>query len=38
MPIYACEFLGNMYDIGSKLGFLKADIDFAKILLIFNMY
>lgn len=29
MPIYACEFLGDVYDIGSKLGFLKANIDFA---------
>ena len=29
MPMYACEFLGDVYDIGSKLGFLKANIDFA---------
>lgn len=28
-PMYACEFLGDRYDIGSKLGFLEANIDFA---------
>ena len=28
-PMYACEFLGKVYDIGSKIGFLKANIDFA---------
>lgn len=28
-PMYACEFLGERYDIGSKLGFLEANIDFA---------
>lgn len=27
--MYACEFLGDRYDIGSKLGFLEANIDFA---------
>ena len=28
-PMYACEFLGKVYDVGSKIGFLKANIDFA---------
>lgn len=27
--IYAYEFIGNRYDVGDKLGFLKATIDFA---------
>ena len=27
--MYACEFLGSVYDIGNKIGFLKANIDFA---------
>lgn len=26
---YACKFEGNYYDTGSKLGYLKANIDFA---------
>lgn len=28
-PIYACNFIGERYDIGSKFGFIKANIDFA---------
>ena len=28
-PIYACKIKGQYYDIGSKLGYLKANIDFA---------
>ncbi|MBP5426440.1 MAG: UTP--glucose-1-phosphate uridylyltransferase GalU [Clostridiales bacterium] len=28
-PMYACQFKGKIYDIGSKLGFLQANIDFA---------
>lgn len=28
-PVWACNFEGNRYDIGSKIGFLKANIDFA---------
>lgn len=27
--IYAYEFIGNRYDVGDKLGFIKATIDFA---------
>lgn len=27
-PIYACQFTGQRYDCGSKLGFLKATVDF----------
>lgn len=27
--VYACEFDGKRYDIGDKLGFLKATVDFA---------
>lgn len=27
--VYACTFVGNRYDIGDKLGFLKATVDFA---------
>lgn len=27
--VYACTFSGNRYDIGDKLGFLKATVDFA---------
>ncbi|MBI4948979.1 MAG: UTP--glucose-1-phosphate uridylyltransferase GalU [Deltaproteobacteria bacterium] len=27
--IYACEFEGNRYDAGDKLGFLKANVSFA---------
>lgn len=27
--VYACTFTGNRYDIGDKLGFLKATVDFA---------
>jgi UTP--glucose-1-phosphate uridylyltransferase len=26
---YACEFKGKYYDIGSKIGYMKANIDFA---------
>lgn len=26
-PIYACQFIGQRYDCGSKLGFLKATVD-----------
>lgn len=26
---YACKFEGNYYDTGSKLGYLKANIDYA---------
>lgn len=26
-PIYACEVIGNYYDVGSKFGWLKANID-----------
>lgn len=26
-PIYACEVTGNYYDVGSKFGWLKANID-----------
>ena len=28
-PLYACECRGKKYDIGSKVGFLEANIDFA---------
>ncbi|MBP5427400.1 MAG: UTP--glucose-1-phosphate uridylyltransferase GalU [Clostridiales bacterium] len=28
-PLYACECKGKKYDIGSKVGFLEANIDFA---------
>lgn len=28
-PVYACSFVGLRYDIGDKLGFLKATVDFA---------
>lgn len=28
---YACEFIGNYYDIGNKNGYLKANIDFALL-------
>lgn len=28
-PVYACEFDGTYYDAGSKIGWLKANIDFA---------
>lgn len=28
-PLYACECSGKKYDIGSKAGFLEANIDFA---------
>jgi UTP--glucose-1-phosphate uridylyltransferase len=28
-PIYACEFEGERYDAGDKLGFLKANVSFA---------
>ena len=28
-PMYACEFVGKKYDIGSKSGFLEANISFA---------
>jgi UTP--glucose-1-phosphate uridylyltransferase len=28
-PIYACEFEGKRYDAGSKLGFLKATVEYA---------
>jgi UTP--glucose-1-phosphate uridylyltransferase len=28
-PIYACEVTGNYYDVGSKFGWLKANIDLA---------
>jgi len=28
-PIYACQFNGKRYDAGSKLGFLKATVEFA---------
>ena len=27
--VYACNFTGKRYDIGDKLGFLKATVDFA---------
>jgi len=27
-PIYACELEGTQYDAGSKLGYLKANVDF----------
>lgn len=27
-PVYGCVFSGNRYDIGSKIGFLKATVDF----------
>lgn len=27
-PAYACKFKGNYYDTGSKIGYLKANIDF----------
>ena len=27
--IYACEFIGKRYDAGSKIGFLKATVEFA---------
>ncbi len=27
--VYACQFSGKRYDIGSKIGFLKATVDFA---------
>ncbi len=28
-PVYACEVEGTYYDTGSKLGYLKANVDFA---------
>jgi UTP--glucose-1-phosphate uridylyltransferase len=28
-PFYACKFEGTYYDIGQKIGYLKANIDFA---------
>lgn len=28
-PFYACPFDGKYYDVGSKIGYLKANIDFA---------
>jgi len=28
-PIYACEVEGKYYDVGSKLGWMKANIDFS---------
>ena len=28
-PVYAYEFQGRRYDVGSKLGLLEASIDFA---------
>ena len=27
--VYACEFEGNRYDVGDKLGFLRATVEFA---------
>ena len=27
--VYACAFEGKRYDIGNKLGFLKATVEFA---------
>jgi UTP--glucose-1-phosphate uridylyltransferase len=28
-PIYGCRFRGTRYDAGSKLGFLKATVEYA---------
>jgi UTP--glucose-1-phosphate uridylyltransferase len=28
-PVYACKVEGTYYDTGSKLGYLKANVDFA---------
>jgi len=28
-PLYACEIEGNYYDVGSKIGWLKANVQFA---------
>ncbi len=27
--VYACDFKGQRYDLGDKLGFLKATVEFA---------
>jgi UTP--glucose-1-phosphate uridylyltransferase len=28
-PIYAYDFVGKRYDVGNKLGFLEATVEFA---------